>query len=566
MKKNILAFVALVLILLPAQSEAAFTAKQVMATELPSILFGGNGQNIGFDTDLSFVGNQKNTKNQILSEDSAKVKVKFDRQTVANDESVAISLTVPEVRENGKNMTNIFDGNLLTRKSGDLYFKVNTIGQEWLDDIGSKDPAPWLGRWVHISLGKMADSLDLDRELTEFQSQFDSAALGLKYKAAVLRYGQPLTIVSSGKIIKNSAGQSVQTIRVRLNSSWFALFQNLALEEYKKSYPKATAKQISNYKKTITSDLQEVRAELAKTQIDLTVNLTTGNLAGLKVVYSSKKPTYDYDYKYVGKVYKEFKTISGSKTEAFTTTVTFRPVHTENLTEPVGALTWEEFTALIMPESKPPAYDADHDGYLDIPLPEAPKLSDVVKKIGLNYDQFRSCVQTQKYLSKVAKDEAEAQATGGQGTPHSIVIGPNGDTTPIAGAYPFAVVDGLVKRSLGKTVANAAELPQKQNLSVRPALSTEQIKGNPNGTVTIVVFADLECPFCKQFNETLKLVIDSNPEVKIVYRHFPLDGLHKNARTEALGAECAAEQGKYWDYIDTLYSATPSNDGMDVTL
>ena len=564
MKKFFLAALALTL-LLPAPSQAAFTAKQVIAAEFPTVLF--SGQNVGFDTDFIYSETHKDVKNKVTKENGAKVKVSFDRYVQAEDETVAISIAVPEVRESGEVISNVFDGNLLARKSGDFYFRVNNVAQKLLDGVGTQDTAAWLGRWVHISLNNAIDSLNLDKELVNFQSEFDSVAVRLKYDLAVKRYGQPLTVISSGKITKNSAGQAVQTVRVRLNSSWYTVFQNLALEQYKKDHPTATAKQIADYKKGNVADMQEMRAELAKTQINLTVNLTTGKLTGLRVAYSTKESTYKYDYKYVGKNFKETKIVNGSKTEAFTANVTFRSVYSENLVEPVGALSWEEFVTLIMPgREEPPVYDEDHDDYNDEPVTNAPKLSDVAKDIGLDYTKFKQCIQEQKYLGKVGKDEAEAMSSGGAGTPYSIVIGPDGKTTPINGAYGAQVVDGVVKRALGQSVGNASDLPSVEAVTVRGVQPGEAVKGNPNARVTLVVFADLECPFCKQFNANVNEVLATNTDVKVVYRHFPLRTLHKNAEVEALGAECAHEQGKFWSYIDKLYTVTPSNDGMDVTL
>ena len=55
-------------------------------------------------------------------------------------------------------------------------------------------------------------------------------------------------------------------------------------------------------------------------------------------------------------------------------------------------------------------------------------------------------------------------------------------------------------------------------------------------------------------------------KVAWVYRHFPLDSLHKKARSEAVALECAAELGgndAFWKYADRLFEITPSNDGLD---
>ncbi len=97
----------------------------------------------------------------------------------------------------------------------------------------------------------------------------------------------------------------------------------------------------------------------------------------------------------------------------------------------------------------------------------------------------------------------------------------------------------------------------------------DHIKGSPDAKIVIVEYSDTECPFCKEHHSTLNQVIEEyDPsEVAWVYRNFPLPQLHAKAQTEAEALECAAELGgndAFWEYTDTLYEATPSNDGLDL--
>ncbi len=95
---------------------------------------------------------------------------------------------------------------------------------------------------------------------------------------------------------------------------------------------------------------------------------------------------------------------------------------------------------------------------------------------------------------------------------------------------------------------------------------SDHIRGDKNADITIVEYSDLECPFCKNFHNTMKQVLDANAgEVRWVYRHFPLDSLHSQARREAHASECASEQGKFWEFIDLVFQETKSNDGLDLT-
>lgn len=92
------------------------------------------------------------------------------------------------------------------------------------------------------------------------------------------------------------------------------------------------------------------------------------------------------------------------------------------------------------------------------------------------------------------------------------------------------------------------------------------VRGNENAKVSVVEFSDTECPFCKRFHPTMQRLIEEYPDdVNWVYRHFPLDSLHKKARREAEATECAGEQGKFWEYLDRLFEITPSNDGLQDT-
>lgn len=84
----------------------------------------------------------------------------------------------------------------------------------------------------------------------------------------------------------------------------------------------------------------------------------------------------------------------------------------------------------------------------------------------------------------------------------------------------------------------------------------DPFKGDPNAPITIIEFSDFECPFCGRFySQTLdqltKNYIDTG-KVKLVYRDFPLS-FHPNAQKAAEAAECAKDQGKFWEMHDTIF-------------
>lgn len=82
----------------------------------------------------------------------------------------------------------------------------------------------------------------------------------------------------------------------------------------------------------------------------------------------------------------------------------------------------------------------------------------------------------------------------------------------------------------------------------------DHVFGNPEAEVTLVEYADFQCPFCQATFPILKTALTQAPEdFKIVFRHFPLTAIHPNAMTAHRGAEAAGLQGKFEEMHDLLY-------------
>lgn len=105
-----------------------------------------------------------------------------------------------------------------------------------------------------------------------------------------------------------------------------------------------------------------------------------------------------------------------------------------------------------------------------------------------------------------------------------------------------------------------------------PAVTSEDhILGNPDASVVIVEYTDLECPFCKVFHKTMEQVMaeyGESGEVAWVLRNFPLEQLHPNAPRLAEAAECVAElrgNEAYWSFIDAMFTLAPANTLFDMS-
>jgi protein-disulfide isomerase len=70
--------------------------------------------------------------------------------------------------------------------------------------------------------------------------------------------------------------------------------------------------------------------------------------------------------------------------------------------------------------------------------------------------------------------------------------------------------------------------------------------------VTVVLFSEFQCPFCKKVAPTLAELEKAFPgKVRVVWKNFPLE-FHQNARPAALAAHAAGLQGKFWQMHDKL--------------
>jgi protein-disulfide isomerase len=93
---------------------------------------------------------------------------------------------------------------------------------------------------------------------------------------------------------------------------------------------------------------------------------------------------------------------------------------------------------------------------------------------------------------------------------------------------------------------------------IAPVGDDDHILGDKNAAVTIVEYSDYQCPFCARFHPTLQQTMKAyEGKVRWVYRHFPLS-FHDEAENAAEAAECAGEQGKFWEYGDALVANQPS--------
>ena len=110
-------------------------------------------------------------------------------------------------------------------------------------------------------------------------------------------------------------------------------------------------------------------------------------------------------------------------------------------------------------------------------------------------------------------------------------------------------------------VAAPAQQPKPSALSTVSLdfdIKSAAIRGQSTGDVVFLEFSDFQCPFCKRYIDEVypRIAADyvDTGKIRYVFRHFPLESLHPNAKNAALAASCAQRDGKFWQMHDRLFS------------
>lgn len=83
-------------------------------------------------------------------------------------------------------------------------------------------------------------------------------------------------------------------------------------------------------------------------------------------------------------------------------------------------------------------------------------------------------------------------------------------------------------------------------------------KTNPNASVIVTEFGDLQCPACRGAQPIVKQIIEKyGTQIKLEFKHFPLQAIHTYTMLDAEASECAADQGKFWEYEQLAYDKQP---------
>lgn len=157
-----------------------------------------------------------------------------------------------------------------------------------------------------------------------------------------------------------------------------------------------------------------------------------------------------------------------------------------------------------------------------------------------------------------------------------------GDTTLTLGTFKETGIPGLLETTIelkqGENKENAkifvskdgkylfrgelSDLTKDPLAEARAKIQTKDapILGDSKASVTLVEYSDFECPVCRNLHDILRGMLPNYPQVRVIFKDFPIEQLHPWARTAALAGRCAYQQDPkaFWKMYDFIY------DGQDL--
>ena len=194
-------------------------------------------------------------------------------------------------------------------------------------------------------------------------------------------------------------------------------------------------------------------------------------------------------------------------------------------------------------------------------------------ELGLDVKAFSAAMDAEETRRAVRIDAIAGKKVGARGTPTFFING-----KVLTGAQPIeafrAKIDAELKIAremvaTGTPRGNVYDELMKDAVALRPGaeLSPEDdetvhrvevgdapSKGPKDAALTVVVFSDFQCPFCKRVEPTLARLESQYPrQVRMVWKNFPLP-FHVNAKPAAQAAMAANAQGKFWEMHAKLFA------------
>ena len=202
-------------------------------------------------------------------------------------------------------------------------------------------------------------------------------------------------------------------------------------------------------------------------------------------------------------------------------------------------------------------------------------LAQVAQGLGADMAAYSACVAAGRAKAAVDKGIADAGALGFNGTPSfQFLSSTGGGPYTLDGAQPVDTFAGWIDALLAGNAPPVAvqeevkkpELPfwaKPEGLAPDPerpgfTMAGDPYKGDPEAPLVVVEFSDFQCPACAKHALQTQPAVDKQfvdtGDILWVFKNLPLQE-HPQAAAAAVAAECAGEQGKFWEMHDALFAA-----------
>lgn len=183
------------------------------------------------------------------------------------------------------------------------------------------------------------------------------------------------------------------------------------------------------------------------------------------------------------------------------------------------------------------------------------------KAVKMDSKKLLACMASGEKAAIVNAETEEGGTVGVTGTPAFLING-----KLLGGAFPYESFKEIIDKELAGTGSedpadyskNLQDANKSGAFDPKPrvvATGNSSVRGGKAGApVTIIEFSDFQCPYCGKAHPTVKKVLaDYGDKVTLVFKHFPLVSIHPRAQKSAEAAECAKDQGKFWEFHDQLF-------------
>ena len=205
-----------------------------------------------------------------------------------------------------------------------------------------------------------------------------------------------------------------------------------------------------------------------------------------------------------------------------------------------------------------------HDAVFD--LPEPPKeldLARIAQGAGVEPNRFQECLKSGKYRKAIQEEIRRAKEDNIFGTPTFVIKVANeyrssGTFVPEQFEQLMESILNPKRGNQNQPAAPSRAAPRQVSPEPKKPVFFSDLEGKPSkgpqsAPVTLVEFSDFHCPFCKRVGPTLDKLLENYPKkVRRIWRHFPLS-FHQGSQRTHEASQCAAEQGKFWEYHDKLF-------------